>query len=65
MFCSYYIELVMGLVASSPGFQEIVENSCPTRWLDGSICSPADDLMNKAFMEVDILLMQLEADEYN
>ena len=49
----------MHLIANYPEFQTIVENTCPTRWADGTICSPADDTMNKAFMETE-LLMELE-----
>ena len=55
----YYFDVVMHLIANYPDFQIIVENNCPTRWSDGTICSPADDTMNKAFMETE-LLMELE-----
>lgn len=55
----YYFDVVMHLIANHPDFQTIVENTCPTRWSDGTICSPADDTMNKAFMETE-LLMELE-----
>lgn len=55
----YYFSVVMHLIAKYPAFQTIVENTCPTRWLDGSICSPADDTVNKAFMETE-LLMELD-----
>lgn len=56
---NYYFDVVMHLIAEYPAFQTIVENTCPTRWLDGSICPPADDTMNKAFMETE-LLMELD-----
>ena len=55
----YYFDVVMHLIANYHEFQTIVENTCPTRWADGTICSPADDTMNKAFMETE-LLMELE-----
>lgn len=59
MSLNYYLGLVTALIAQSPEFQKISQNTCPTRWADDSICSPADDTMNKAFMEAEYL-MELE-----
>ena len=56
MSLNYYIGLVTGLIAQYPDFQTIVENTCPTRWVDGSVCPPADDTMNKAFMEAEYIV---------
>lgn len=66
MKCNYYIGLVTDLIANVPEFQNIVENTCPTRWLDGSICFPADDTYNKAFMEAEFIidLMELEVNSF-
>jgi hypothetical protein len=57
----YYVGLVTGLIASLPEFQNIVENTCPTRWADGSICPPADDTMNKAFMEAEFIVELIDS----
>ena len=57
----YYFALVMGLIAQYPAFQNIVESTCPTRWFDGSTCSPADDTMNKAFMETEVIMEILDS----
>ena len=51
----YYLGLVTDLIANLPEFQYIVENTCPTRWLDGSVCPPGDDTYNKAYMEAGFL----------
>jgi len=56
MNCNYYLGLVIDLIANLPEFQNIVENTCPTMWLDGSICPPADDTINKAFMEAEFII---------
>lgn len=56
---NWYFGVVMHLIAQYPAFQNIVESTCPTRWIDGTVCPPADDTMNKAFMETE-LLMELE-----
>ena len=55
----YFENLIINIIGTYPEFQKIVESTCPTRWADGSICPPADDTMNKAFMEYE-LLVELE-----
>lgn len=50
----YYLE-IMNMIIRSPDFQKKSENTCPTIWADGSKCSFADDVSNKASMEVDRL----------
>lgn len=55
MYNFYYLE-VMNLIIKCPDFQKKAENTCPTMWADGSKCSFADDISNKASMEVDRLI---------
>lgn len=55
MYNFYYLE-VMHLIIKSQDFQKKAENTCPTMWADGSKCSFADDISNKASMEVDRLI---------
>ena len=57
----YYIGVVMHLIIKLPEFQKIVESTCPTRWVDGSICLPADDTVNKAFLEAEYIVELLES----
>ena len=52
----FYFNTIMYLIAKYPGFQNKVENTCPTRWADNTVCSPADDTLNKAFMETELLV---------
>lgn len=59
MSFNFYHGVVMHLIGQYPGFQNVVTSTCPTRWVDGSVCPPADDTLNKAFMEVE-LLMELD-----
>ena len=59
MNSDYYFYTIMCLIAKYPEFQNKVANTCPTRWLDGTVCPPADDTRNKAFMETE-MLMELE-----
>lgn len=54
MYDLYYIT-IMHLIIRCAGFQNKVQNTCPTMWADGSECSFADDASNKASMEVDRL----------
>ena len=55
MYNFYYRE-IMHLIIKNPDFQKKAENTCPTMWADGSKCSFADDISNKASMEVDRLI---------
>ena len=55
MYKFYYRE-IMHLIIKYPDFQKKAENICPTIWADGSKCSFADDISNKASMEVDRLI---------
>lgn len=55
MYNFYYLE-IMHLIIKSQDFQKKAENTCPTMWADGSKCSFADDISNKASMEVDRLI---------
>ena len=52
----YYRCLVMGIIEMYPAFDEIVTSTCPTYWIDGTVCSYSDDRSNKASMEVDYLI---------
>lgn len=52
----FYYCTVLQLIASNKDFQESCMNSCPTMWGDGTKCSIADDISNKASMEVDWLI---------
>ena len=52
----FYYCTVLQLIASNKDFQENCMNSCPTMWGDGTKCSIADDISNKASMEVDWLI---------
>ena len=54
MYNFYYRE-IMHLIIKCPDFQKKAENTCPT-WADGRKCSFADDISNKASMEVDRLI---------
>lgn len=55
MYNFYYRE-IMHLIIKNPDFQKKAENTCPTMWADGRKCSFADDISNKASMEVDRLI---------
>ena len=55
MYNFYYRE-IMHLIIKNPDFQKKAENTCPTMWADGSKCTFADDISNKASMEVDRLI---------
>ena len=46
----------MMLIIGNAAFQKKAENTCPTIWPDGSKCSFADDVSNKASMEIDRLI---------
>ena len=52
----FYYRTVLQLIASNKDFQEKSMNSCPTMWSNGTKCSIADDISNKASMEVDFLI---------
>lgn len=52
----FYYCTILQLIASNKDFQESCMNSCPTMWGDGTKCSIADDISNKASMEVDYLI---------
>lgn len=52
----FYYCTVLQLIASNKDFQENCLKSCPTMWGDGTKCSIADDISNKASMEVDLLI---------
>ena len=55
MFNQYYSSLVIGLIISVPEFVKFCAHTCPTYWLDGTQCSPVDDCINKASMELEYL----------
>lgn len=57
---NYYACLVIGMIAETPAFVEFAESTCPTYWIDGSICSPVDDLINKASMETELLIALID-----
>ena len=61
MNLDYYIGLVTGLIAQYPAFEQIVSSTCPTRWIDGTVCPPAYDTMNKAFMEAEFIVELLDS----
>lgn len=52
----FYYCSILQLIANNKDFQESCMNSCPTMWSDGTKCSIADDISNKASMEVDYLI---------
>lgn len=52
----FYYCTILQLIASNKDFQENCLKSCPTMWGDGTKCSIADDISNKASMEVDWLI---------
>lgn len=52
----FYYNSVILLIAQYPEFQKKVNRTCPTFWVDGSTCSPVDDTLNKAFLEVERLV---------
>ena len=51
-----YYTTIMNLIIRYPRFQDKVVRTCPTMWADGSKCSFADDVSNKAFLEVERLI---------
>ena len=51
----YYLE-IMHLIIRCPTFQKKAQETCPTIWANGNKCSFADDVSNKASMEVDRLI---------
>lgn len=52
----FYYCTILNMIARNKDFQESCMNSCPTMWGDGTKCSIADDISNKASMEVDYLI---------
>lgn len=58
---NYYRGLVTGLIAQYPAFKQIVSSTCPTRWIDGTVCPPAHDAYNKAFMEAEFIVELLDS----
>lgn len=52
----FYYCSILQLIASNKDFHKKCMNSCPTMWADGTICSIADDISNKASMEIDWLI---------
>lgn len=52
----FYYDSVICLIAQYPEFQKKVQETCPTFWADGTICSPIEDALNKAFLEVERLV---------
>ena len=58
---NYYVSLVMDLIASNPDFEKIVSSTCPTRWIDGTVCPPAHDTYNKAFLEAEFIVELLDS----
>ena len=53
---NFYYNNILLMIARNPDFQKKAGNTCPTIWADGSECSFADDISNKASMEVDRLI---------
>lgn len=56
----YYECLVISMISETPGFAKFAESTCPTYWMDGSMCSPVDDLINKASMEAEVLIALID-----
>lgn len=52
----FYYNSIIVLIAQYQEFQKKAENTCPTFWTDGSICSPIEDALNKAYLEVERLV---------
>lgn len=52
----FYYCTILNMIAQNKNFKENCMNSCPTMWSDGTKCSIADDISNKASMEVDFLI---------
>lgn len=52
----FYYCTILHMIARNKDFQEKCMNTCPTMWGDGTKCSIADDISNKASMEVDYLI---------
>ena len=52
----FYYCSVLQLIANNKEFQDKASCTCPTMWGDGTKCSIADDISNKASMEVDFLI---------
>lgn len=52
----FYYCTILHMIARNKDFQENCMNTCPTIWGDGTKCSIADDISNKASMEVDYLI---------
>lgn len=52
---SYYYDTIIYLIAGYKPFQEKVSRTCPTIWADGTTCSPMEDTLNKAFLELEML----------
>lgn len=52
----FYYCTILHMIARNKDFQKNCMNTCPTIWGDGTKCSIADDISNKASMEVDYLI---------
>lgn len=52
----FYYCTILNMIAQNKSFQEKCMSSCPTMWYDGTRCPIADDISNKASMEVDYLI---------
>lgn len=53
---NFYYNSILLIITRYPSFQKKAQNTCPTRWADGNRCSFADDVLNKASMEIDRLI---------
>ena len=51
-----YYNSIICLIANFPNFQKKASRTCPTIWADGTTCSPMEDTLNKAFLEVERLV---------
>lgn len=45
----YYLCILTSMLAELPVVEHIANNSCPTIWLDGTLCEPIYHLHNIAF----------------
>lgn len=53
---NFYYNSILLMIARNPDFQKKAQETCLTIWADGNKCSFADDVSNKASMEVDRLI---------
>lgn len=52
----FYYNNIIRLIAEYKPFQQKASETCPTFWSDGTVCSPIEDTLNKAYLEVERLV---------